>query len=106
VFSNAIVAGAPAYFSFPSLMASRYPLRLGRDVVGLAPGEPTIASALSEVAYCTAAFWAGDPYLSPRSDTTPVSNFSKIFWMPKPIPGERRWSLWVKMRLIRRERDI
>ena len=29
VFSNAIVAGAPTYFSFPSIMASRDPLSLG-----------------------------------------------------------------------------
>ena len=66
VFSNAIVAGAPTYFSFPAVMASRYPLSLGRDVVGLAPGEPTIASALSAAGYATAAFLAGNPYLSPR----------------------------------------
>ena len=66
IFSNAIVAGAPTYFSFPAVMASRYPLGLGRDVVGLAPGEPTIASALSETGYATAAFLAGNPYLSPR----------------------------------------
>ena len=66
VFSNAIVAGAPTYFSFPAIMASRYPLSLGRDVVGLAPGEPTIASALSESGYATAAFLAANPYLSPR----------------------------------------
>jgi arylsulfatase A-like enzyme len=66
VLSNAIVAGAPTYFSFPGMMASRYPLALGRDVVGLAPGEPTIASALSEGGYATAAFLAANPYLSPR----------------------------------------
>ena len=66
VFSNAIVAGAPTYFSFPSIMASRDPLSLGRDVIGLAPAEPTIASALSEAGYATAAFLAGNPYLSPR----------------------------------------
>jgi arylsulfatase A-like enzyme len=66
VFSNAIVAGAPTYFSFPAVMASRYPLGLGRDVIGLAPGEPTMASALSQAGYCTAAFLAGNPYLSPR----------------------------------------
>ena len=42
VFSNAIVAGAPTYFSFPSIMASRDPLSLGRDVIGLAPAEPSI----------------------------------------------------------------
>ena len=66
VFSNAIVAGAPTYFSFPAIMASRYPLGLGRDVVGLAPQEPTIASALRESGYATAAFLAANPYLSPR----------------------------------------
>jgi arylsulfatase A-like enzyme len=66
VFSNAIVAGAPTYFSFPAIMASRYPLGLGRDVVGLAPQEPTIASALSENGYSTAAFLAANPYLSSR----------------------------------------
>lgn len=65
VFSNAIVAGAPTYFSFPAVMASRYPLGLGRDVIGLAPGEPTIASCLSEVGYATAAFLGANPYLSP-----------------------------------------
>ena len=66
VFSNAIVAGAPTYFSFPAVMASRHPLSLGRDVFGLAPGEPTIASALHETGYATAAFLAANPYLSPR----------------------------------------
>ncbi|MGC2184512.1 MAG: sulfatase-like hydrolase/transferase, partial [Terriglobales bacterium] len=65
-FSNAIVAGAPTYFSFPAVMASRPPLGLGRDVVGLAPGEPTIASALNEAGHATAAFLAANPYLSPR----------------------------------------
>ena len=47
-------------------MASRYPLGLGRDVVGLAPGEPTIASTLREAGHATAAFLAANPYLSPR----------------------------------------
>src|ERR1700704_180642 len=31
VFPNAIVAGAPTYYSFPGLMASRFPLALGRE---------------------------------------------------------------------------
>ncbi len=66
VFSNAIVAGAPTYYSFPAMMSSRYPLSLGRDVIGLAPGEPTIASTLSGAGYATAAFLAANPYLSPR----------------------------------------
>jgi arylsulfatase A-like enzyme len=66
VFSNAIVVGAPTYFSFPAMMASRYPLSLGRDVVGVAPGEPTIASTLNQTGYATGAFLAANPYLSPR----------------------------------------
>jgi arylsulfatase A-like enzyme len=67
VFSNAIVAGAPTYFSFPAILASRYPLALGRDVLGIAPHEPTVATALHEDGYATAAFLAGNPYLSRRS---------------------------------------
>ena len=66
IFSNAIVAGAPTYFSFPAVMASRYPLGLGRDIVGLAPGEPTIATVLNDAGRATAAFLAANPYLSPR----------------------------------------
>jgi arylsulfatase A-like enzyme len=66
VVPNAIVAGAPTYYSFPALMASRHPLALGRDVVGLAPGEQTLASVLNESGYATGAFLAGNPYLSRR----------------------------------------
>lgn len=66
VFSDAIVAGAPTYYSFPAIMASRHPLALGRDVIGVAPGEATIASALRESGYATGAFLAGNPYLSPH----------------------------------------
>jgi arylsulfatase A-like enzyme len=66
VFPNAIVAGAPTYFSFPAILASRYPLALGRDVLGIAPHEPTIATALQDAGYATAAFLAGNPYLSRR----------------------------------------
>jgi arylsulfatase A-like enzyme len=47
-------------------MASRYPLALGRDVIGVAPDEPTITTVLNESGYATAAFLAGNPYLSPR----------------------------------------
>lgn len=79
IFSNAIVAGAPTYFSFPAMMASRYPLGLGRDVVGLAPGEPTISSVLSEAGYATAAFLAANPYLSPRFGYNAGFNFFKDF---------------------------
>jgi arylsulfatase A-like enzyme len=64
VMRNAIVAGAPTYYSFPAIMASRFPLALGRDVLGLAPDETTIATTLKESGYATAAFLAGNPYLS------------------------------------------
>src|SRR5690349_5039147 len=66
VFSQAIVAGAPTYYSFPAMLASRFPLALGRDVVGLAPGEHSLALVLQQSGYATAAFSAGNPYLSAR----------------------------------------
>jgi arylsulfatase A-like enzyme len=66
VFPDAVVAGAPTYFSFPAIMASRYPLALGRDILGIAPHELTLATSLREAGYATAAFLAGNPYLSPR----------------------------------------
>src|SRR5438876_12454557 len=66
VFSNAMAAGAPTYYSFPAIMASRPPLALGRELIGVAPGETTLASTLQEAGYATAAFVAGNPYLSPR----------------------------------------
>ena len=66
VVPNAMVAGAPTYYSLPALLASRMPLALGRDVVGLAPGEETLATALRQAGYATAAFSAANPYISPR----------------------------------------
>lgn len=66
VVPEAIVAGAPTYYSFPAIFASRMPLALGRDVVGLAPGESTLATALREAGYATGAFSAANPYISPR----------------------------------------
>jgi arylsulfatase A-like enzyme len=66
VVPAAIVAGAPTYYSFPAILASRMPLALGRDVVGLAPGESTLATVLRESGYATGAFSAGNPYISPR----------------------------------------
>jgi arylsulfatase A-like enzyme len=65
-FSNAIVAGAPTYYSFAAIMASRYPLAFGRNIIGLCPGEPTLASALQACGYATAAFLSTNPYLSER----------------------------------------
>ncbi len=66
VFPNAVVSGAPTYYSFPAIMASRHPLSLGRDVIGLAPGESTLAATLHAEGYATAAFVAGNPYLAPE----------------------------------------
>ena len=66
VVPAAIVAGAPTYYSFPAILGSRMPLALGRDVVGLAPGEGTLATVLRESGYATGAFSAGNPYISPR----------------------------------------
>jgi arylsulfatase A-like enzyme len=66
IFSDAIVAGAPTYFSFPGILASRYPLALGRDVLGIAPHEPTLPTVLQDAGYATAAFLAANPYLSRR----------------------------------------
>ncbi len=65
-FERAVVAGTPTYYSFPAILASRYPLSLGRNVVGLAPGEATLASSLRQAGYATAAWIAGNPYLSHR----------------------------------------
>jgi arylsulfatase A-like enzyme len=64
IVPNAMVAGVPTYYSFPGIMASRYPLALGREVFGLAPRETSLASVLKDIGYRTAFFGAGNPYLS------------------------------------------
>jgi arylsulfatase A-like enzyme len=66
VIPKAIAAGAPTYYSFPGLIGSRFPLALGREVVGIAPGESTLATALQGAGYRTAAYVAGNPFLSRR----------------------------------------
>jgi len=66
VVPAAIVAGAPTYYSFPAILASRMPLALGRDVIGIAPRESTLTTVLHESGYATGAFLAANPYLSPR----------------------------------------
>lgn len=64
VFRNAYASGTPTYYSLPALLTSRYPLALGRDLIGIAPGESTIATELKECGFQTAAFIAGNPYVS------------------------------------------
>lgn len=66
VFENAVAAGAPTYYAMPPMLASRYPLALGRDLLGIAPEESTLASVLQESGFATAAFSAGNPYISSR----------------------------------------
>ena len=66
IFHAATAAGVPTYYSLPSILASRPSLSLGRDVLGIAPGEPTIASVLQDHGYRTAAFSAANPYISAR----------------------------------------
>ncbi len=66
VFPAAIVAGAPTYYSFPAILGGRAPLALGRNVLGLSPTEPTMASTLKQAGYATAAWSAANPYLSAR----------------------------------------
>lgn len=66
IIPTAIAAGAPTYYSLPAILASRFPLALGRDILGVAPTEPTLASVLRDEGYSTAAFGAGNPYLSAR----------------------------------------
>jgi len=101
VFSQAIVAGAPTYFSFPAIMASRYPLSLGREILGIAPGESTIASVLKGSGYETAAFVAGNPYLTARfgyeQGFARFEDFmrSEAFGNIGVLPNESRmWSGW------------
>jgi arylsulfatase A-like enzyme len=86
VVPSAIVAGAPTYYSFPAIMASRYPLGLGRDVLGIAPGEPTLATSLQAAGYSTAAFVAGNPYLSPRTGFHQGFTRFRDF-LSTPLPG-------------------
>ncbi len=64
VVPNAIVGGVPTYYSFPAILASRHPLAMGRDLIGIAPGETTLTSYFNQSGYATAAFVAANPYVS------------------------------------------
>jgi arylsulfatase A-like enzyme len=66
IFPAAIAAGVPTYYALPAIAASRYPLALGREVIGIAPEEKTLASAFKQSGYATAFFGAGNPYISSR----------------------------------------
>lgn len=66
VIPTAIVAGVPTYYSLPTILGSRFPLSLGRDVLGLAPAESSLATVLQSRGFATACFSAANPYISPR----------------------------------------
>jgi arylsulfatase A-like enzyme len=91
VFPAAIVAGAPTFYSFPAILASRHPLGLGRDILGLGPDEPTLASVLQQAGYATAAFIAANPYISSRFGYAQGFNTFRDFLEnePEPIPDQK-----------------
>jgi arylsulfatase A-like enzyme len=86
VVPTAIVAGAPTFYSFPAILASRYPLALGRDVLGIGPDEPTLASVLKEAGYATASFGAANPYLSSRFGYEKGFDTFRDFMEEEPAP--------------------
>ena len=98
VVPAAIVAGAPTYYSFPAILASRYPLALGRDVLGLGPDEPTLASVLKAAGYATGRSALPIPTYRRASAMSEDSIPFEIFWkatqtrrrlnrMPRPVDG-------------------
>ena len=66
VFPAAIAVGVPTYYSVPAILASRYPLAFGREIIGLACEEQNLASVFKSAGYTTAFFGAANPYLSAR----------------------------------------
>src|SRR5437899_427748 len=113
VFPAAIVAGAPTYYSFPAILASRYPLALGRDVLGLGPDEPTLASALKQAGYVTAAFSAANPYLSSHFGYEDGVDTFHDFLREEPAPlsdekanAEDGWASRLNQKLQRVSRTI
>jgi arylsulfatase A-like enzyme len=89
VIPTAIVAGAPTYYSLPAITASRFPLALGRDVLGLGPDEPTLASVLETAGYATVAFAAGNPYLSARFGYERGFHVFREYLEGRGIPSEQ-----------------
>ena len=86
VFPAAIVAGAPTYYSFPAILASRYPLALGRDLLGLAPAEPSLATVLKQAGYATASFGAANAYISARFGYDHGFDMFRDFLDAEPAP--------------------
>jgi len=66
VVPSTIVGGVPTYYSFPAIFASRHPLAMGRDLVGIAPEETTLTTCFKQSGYATAGFIAANPYVSSK----------------------------------------
>ena len=63
VFTRAVAAGIPTYFSFPPMFRGGLALDGGK-VIGLPAGTTTFVEELSRCGYRTAAVIASNPYLS------------------------------------------
>ncbi len=63
VFTRAVAAGIPTYFSFPPMFCGGLALDGGK-VIGLPVGTTTVVEELSRHGYRTAAVIASNPYLS------------------------------------------
>ena len=88
VFANAVVAGSPTYYAFPALLAGRFPLAMGRDVLGLCPDETTLASHLRDQGYRTGAIVAGNPYLSRWMGYDQGFDYFEDFLQNQPAAGK------------------
>jgi len=88
VFANAVVAGSPTYYAFPAVLAGRFPLAMGRDVLGLCPDETTLASHLRDQGYRTGAIVAGNPYLSRWMGYDQGFDYFEDFLQNQPAAGE------------------
>ena len=88
VFGNALAAGSPTYYAFPSLLAGRFPTAMGRDIVGLCPGETSLASYLRDQGYQTAAIVAGNPYISRWMGYAEGFDYFEDFFREQPSAGE------------------
>ncbi len=95
VFDKAQVAGSPTYFSFPSILSSRYPVVLARQALGLPKGSATLSICLKKAGYSTAGFTSGNLYVSAHQgykagfDTWEDWCSGSLLDQPDSLPGEQ-----------------
>jgi arylsulfatase A-like enzyme len=104
VLDNALVAGSPTYYAFPALLAGRFPLAMGRDVVGLCPEEITLATHLRDHGYRTGAIVAGNPYLSRYMGYDQGFDYFEDFLPPRPAASQMSSSNSASLELPHRTR--